>query len=61
MDISQVLRWIVIAMVIIIIALLLDAILGLLSFLAKVALPVLVGLLVVAIVLRFIGMLRGRR
>ena len=61
MDISQILRWIIIAMVIIIIGLLLEAVLGLLSFLAKVALPVLVVLLVVAIVLRFVGTLRGRR
>ena len=61
MEIGQVLRWIVIAIVIIILAIIVDAILGLLGFLFKLALPVLVILLVVAIILCFIGMLKTRR
>ncbi len=61
MDIQQVLRWIVIAIVMIVAICLLDSVLGLVGFLLNIALPVLLVLLVTAIILRFISMLRTRR
>ena len=61
MDINQILRWIVIAIVMIVAVVLLDAMLGLVGFMVKLALPVLLVLLVLAIILRFISMLRARR
>ncbi len=61
MDIQQVLRWIVIAIVMIVAICLLDSVLGLVGFLLNIALPVLLVLLVTAIILRFISMLRARR
>ena len=61
MDIQQVLRWIVIAIVMIVAICLLDSVLGLVGFLLNIALPVLLLLLVTAIILRFISMLRARR
>ncbi len=61
MDIQQILRWIVIAIVMIVAICLLDSVLGLVGFLLNIALPVLLILLVTAIILRFISMLRARR
>ncbi len=61
MDIQQVLRWIVIAIVMIVAVVLLDSVLGVLGFMLHIALPVLLGLLILAIILRFISMLRARR
>ncbi len=61
MDIQQILRWIVIAIVMIVAICLLDSVLGLVGFLLNIALPVLLVLLVTAIILRFISMLRARR
>ncbi len=61
MDIQQVLRWIVIAIVMIVAICLLDSVLGLVGFLLNIARPVLLVLLVTAIILRFISMLRARR
>ncbi len=61
MDIQQILRWIVIAIVMIVAICLLDSVLGLVGFLLNIALPVLLLLLVTAIILRFISMLRTRR
>ena len=61
MDIQQILRWIVIAIVMIVAICLLDSVLGLVGFLLNIALPVLLLLLVTAIILRFISMLRARR
>ncbi|MFB3132805.1 MAG: hypothetical protein ACE10K_09835 [Rhodothermales bacterium] len=40
---------------------LLDSVLGVLGFMLHIALPVLLGLLILAIILRFISMLRARR
>ncbi len=61
MDIQQILRWIVIAIVMIVAICLLESVLGLVGFLLNIALPVLLILLVTAIILRFISMLRARR
>ena len=61
MDIQQILRWIVIAIVMIVAVVLLDAMLGLVGPLLKIALYVLLVLLVLAIILRFISMVRARR
>ncbi len=61
MDIQQILRWIVIAIVMIVAICLLDSVLGLVGFLLNIALPVLLVLLVTAIILRFVSMLRARR
>ncbi len=61
MDIQQILRWIVIAIVMIVAVVLLDSVLGVLGFMLHIALPVLLGLLIIAIILRFISMLRARR
>ncbi len=61
MDIQQILRWIVIAIVMIVAVVLLDSVLGVLGFMLHIALPVLLGLLILAIILRFISMLRARR
>ncbi len=61
MDIQQILRWIVIAIVMIVAVVLLDSVLGVLGFMLHIALPVLLGLLILAIILRFITMLRARR
>ncbi len=61
MDIQQILRWIVIAIVMIVAVVLLDSVLGVLGFMLHIALPVLLGLLILAIILRFISMLRTRR
>ncbi len=61
MDIQQILRWIVIAIVMIVAFVLLDSVLGVLGFMLHIALPVLLGLLILAIILRFITMLRARR
>ncbi len=61
MDIQQILRWIVIAIVMIVALVLLDSVLGVLGFMLHIALPVLLGLLILAIILRFISMLRARR
>ena len=61
MDIQQILRWIVIAIVMIVAVVLLDSVLGILGFMLHIALPVLLGLLILAIILRFITMLRARR
>ena len=61
MDIQQILRWIVIAIVMIVAVMLLDSVLGLLGFMLNIALPVLLILLVTAVILRFVSMLRARR
>ncbi len=61
MDIQQILRWIVIAIVMIVAVVLLDSVLGVLGFMLHIALPVLLGLLILAIILRFSTMLRARR
>ena len=61
MDIQQILRWIVIAIVMIVAVVLLDSVLGVLGFMLHIALPVLLGLLIIAIILRFISMLRAQR
>ncbi len=61
MDIQQILRWIVIAIVMIVAVVLLDSVLGLLGFMLNIALPVLLILLVTAVILRFVSMLRARR
>jgi len=61
MDIQQILRWIVIAIVMIVAVVLLNSVLGVLGFMLHIALPVLLGLLIIAIILRFISMLRARR
>ncbi len=58
MELSQVLRWIVVAIVITIGLMLLNGLLDLLAGLFSVALPILCILLVAAIVLRLVG---GRR
>ena len=61
MDIERLLRWIIVAIVAIVAIVLLNAVLNLVGFLLRIALPVLLILLGIAIVLRFIGMLRNRR
>ena len=61
MDIQQILRWIIIAIVMIVAVVLLDSVLGLLGFMLNIALPVLLILLVTAVILRFVSMLRARR
>ncbi len=61
MSIQQMLRWIVIAMVVMVAILLLNELLDVLGFLVKLALPVLIGLFILAVVLRVAGMFLGRR
>ena len=61
MSLNPILRWIIVAIVIIVLVLLLDAVVGLLSGLAKVALPILLILFGAAVILRFVGMFRARR
>lgn len=61
MDIERLLRWIIVAIVAIVAIVLLNAVLNLVGFLLRIALPVLLILLGIAIVLRFIGMLKNRR
>ena len=55
MDIQQILRWIVIAIVMIVAVVLLDSVLGLLGFMLNIALPVLLILLVTAFIHRSSG------
>jgi hypothetical protein len=61
MDIQQILRWIAIAIVLIVAAAVLSIILQVGAVLLKLALQVLLFLLLVAIVLRFVDVLRQRR
>ena len=61
MGIQQMLRWIVIAMVVMVAILLLNELLDVLGFLVKLALPALIGLFILAVVLRVAGMFLGRR
>ena len=55
MNINQILRWILIAFVLIIGLLLLNGLLGFLVNLVQIALPILVLLLIAAIILRIVG------
>lgn len=59
MDLNQVLRWIVVAIVVTVVLLLLEGILGLIAGLFKIALPVLIVLFLSGLVLRFLA--RKRR
>lgn len=61
MDIEKVLRWIIIAIVLLVAVALLTVILKVGAVLLQVALKVLLILLLVAIVLRFFDVLRGKR
>lgn len=61
MGLQQVLRWIVIAMIIVIALLLLNELLDVLGFLAGMALRILIGLFILAVVLRVAGFFLGRR
>lgn len=61
MDIEQVLRWIIIAIVLLVAVALLTVILKVGAVLLQVALKVLLILLLVAIALRFFDVLRGKR
>lgn len=60
-DVQQILRWIVTAIVLMVAIVLLGGILNIAGFLLKYAVKILVLLLVVAIVIRFLELLRGRR
>lgn len=61
MDIQQILRWIAIAIVLIVAAGVLSIILQVGAVLLKLALKVLLFLLIVAIILRFVDAIRQRR
>lgn len=61
MDIQQILRWIVVAIVLIVAVVLLGALLQIAGFLLKFALRILLILFLVAIVLRFFGLVKERR
>ena len=61
MGLQQALRWIVIAMIIVIALLLLNELLDVLGFLAELALRILIGLFILAVVLRVAGFFLGRR
>lgn len=61
MNIQQILRWIVVAIVLIVAVVMLEAILNIAGFLLHFGIRVLLILLLVAIVLRFFELLRGRR
>ena len=58
MDLNQVLRWIVVAIVVTVVLLLLDWTLSLLAGLFKIALPVLIILFLSGLVLRFMAQKR---
>ena len=58
MDLNQVLRWIVVAIVVTVVLLLLEGILGLIAGLFKIALPVLIILFLTGLVLRFMAQKR---
>lgn len=61
MDIQKVLRWLVVAIVLTVAIVLLDAILNIAGFLLQIGIRVLLILLLVAIVLRFVDLFRKRR
>ena len=61
MSIARVLRWLVIAIVLVVAVSLLDVIVHLASWLLEIAVPVLLVLLLVAVVLRFFGYWRNER
>ncbi len=61
MDIQQIIRWLVVAIVMIVAVVLLDVILNVFGFLLEMGVRVLLILLLVAIVLRFIDLFRKRR
>ncbi|PSQ78007.1 MAG: hypothetical protein BRD44_00140 [Bacteroidetes bacterium QS_7_67_15] len=61
MSIARVLRWLVIAIVLVVAVSLLDVIVDLASWLLEIAVPVLLVLLLVAVVLRFFGYWRNER
>jgi membrane protein YdbS with pleckstrin-like domain len=60
-SIARVLRWLVIAIVLVVAVSLLDVIVDLASWLLEIAVPVLLVLLLVAVVLRFFGYWRNER
>ena len=59
MDLNQVLRWIVVAIVVTVVLILLGGILDLIGSLFRIALPVLIVLFVAGLILRFVA--RSRR
>ncbi|NBB86427.1 MAG: hypothetical protein GVY12_09470 [Bacteroidetes bacterium] len=61
MDIQTVLRWLVVAIVLIVAIVLLDAVLNIAGFLLQIGIRVLLILLLVAIILRFVDLFRKRR
>ncbi|MDE2732604.1 MAG: hypothetical protein OXM02_04515 [Bacteroidota bacterium] len=58
MDLNQVLRWIVVAIVVTVVLVLLEGILGLIAGLFKIALPVLIVLFLTGLILRFLAQKR---
>lgn len=61
MDIQQILRWLITAIVLVVAIMLLNAILDIAGFLLGAALRVLLVLLLLAVALRFIEVLQQRR
>jgi len=61
MDLQQILRWIVIAIVLMVAVVVLSLILKVAGFLLGYAIKVLIVLFLVAVVLRFFGLLQERR
>ncbi len=61
MDIQQIIRWIVIAIVLLVAVVILGAILNIAGFLLQFAIKALLILFVIAVILRFFSILRERR
>lgn len=61
MDIQQIIRWIVIAIMLLVAVVILGAILNIAGFLLQIALKALLILFVIAVILRFFAALRERR
>ena len=55
MELNQVLNWVVIAIVVVVVIVLFNLILGIVSWLARIAIPILIILFLVGLILRFIG------
>ncbi len=60
MRLNQILNWIVIAIAVVVLILLIDFIFGLVVGLAKTVAPILIGLFLVGLILRYIGSRRTR-
>ncbi len=61
MDIQQIIRWIVIAIMLLVAVVILGAILNIAGFLLQIAIKALLVLFVIAVILRFFSVLKERR